>query len=49
MTGKEMRTLKSPGMENHQITISLSDLHQGLYFIRLKYPGKSYVLKFVKM
>ena len=49
MTGKEMRTIKSPGMENHQIMISISDLHQGLYFVRLKYPGKSYVLKFVKM
>ncbi len=49
MTGKAMLTLKNPGMENRVITITVQDLHQGLYFVKLEYPGKTYILKFIKI
>ncbi len=49
VTGKAMLTLKNPGMENHVTTFSIYDFHEGLYFIKLDYPGKTYILKFIKI
>ncbi len=49
MTGKIRLKLEDPGMVNHVTAFSLQNLDQGVYFIRLNYPGKSYILKFIKL
>ncbi len=49
MTGKEIRDLDNLNRGKQPMTITVSGLHKGIYFVRIKYPAKIYVLKFVKL
>jgi len=49
MTGKVQLTAKNPVMENNIIPLQVQDLHEGVYFVKLKYPGRTWVLKFIKL